>query len=73
MASVDGKVVSMVIDVRPPGSSTSSTRRTMVGMSGSGRPSASAKPSSNSRWWGAATDRTRHQPRGRSPPGPVMK
>ncbi len=46
---------------------------TVVGMSRFGLPAPSAKPSWNSRLWGASTVRTRHQPLYLSPSGLVMK
>ena len=71
MAWVDGNLV--VIDIRVPDSpAVMSTRVCVVGRFGWGTPSASAKPSSSSRWCGASTPSTFHQPCDVSPAGPVM-
>ena len=61
------------IRVPPPSRSARVTATTVTGMSGFGRPSPSAKPSSNSRRFGGATALTRHQPACLSPSGLVMK
>ena len=57
----------------PPSCSASRTSTDVTGSSSFGDPSALAKPSMKASDRGASTDVTRHQPRERSPSGPVMK
>ena len=72
IASSLAHVVVIVICVASPAGSERATRITAVGPSGTGLPSASAKPESSSSVWGGSAARTPNHPPCRSPSGPVM-